>query len=91
MTGGGCVVSFRVKADLKKTERFCDDLRIFRIAPSLGGVESLVEVVVTMSFWDRTPKDRRALDLPDDLVRISVGIEDVDDLIGDLSRALDRV
>lgn len=91
MSGFGCVVSFRLKADLAKAEKFCENLKLFRIAPSLGGVESLVELVVTMSFWDRTKKDRAALDLPDDLVRLSLGVEDTADLIKDLERSLKRV
>jgi cystathionine gamma-synthase len=91
LRGCGGVVSFRLKANLKGAERFLDRLRVFRIAPSLGGVESLAELVATMSFWDRTRAQRKELDIPDDLVRLSVGIEDTDDLVADLERALKAV
>jgi len=89
LRGFGGVVSFRLRADLKGTERFLDRLRLFRIAASFGGTESLAELVASMSFWDKTRAERRALDIPDDLVRLSVGIEDTDDLIADLKQALD--
>ena len=91
LRGCGGVVSFRLRSNLKGAERFLDRLRVFRIAPSLGGVESLAELVATMSFWDRTRAQRRKLDIPDDLVRLSVGIEDADDLVADLERALKGV
>jgi cystathionine gamma-synthase len=91
MKGFGCIVSFRMKGNLAKVERFLDNLRLFRIAPSLGGVESLIESVVTMSFWDKTKAERAKLGIPDDLVRVSAGIEDIDDLIGDLEQAFGRI
>ncbi len=91
LKGCGGVVSFRLRSNLKGAERFLDRLAMFRIAPSLGGVESLAELVATMSFWDRTRAQRKALDIPDDLVRLSVGIEDADDLVADLEHALGRV
>jgi cystathionine gamma-synthase len=88
MQGCGGVVSFRLRADLEGSERFLDRLRLFRIAPSLGGVESLAELVATMSYWDKSRRERKVLDIPDDLVRLSVGIEDADDLVADLAYAL---
>jgi cystathionine gamma-synthase len=88
LRGCGGVVTFRLHANLKGAEKFLDRLRVFRIAPSLGGVESLAELVATMSFWDHTRAQRKELDIPDDLVRLSVGIEDSDDLVADLERAL---
>ena len=87
MQGCGGVVTFRLRADLRRSERFLDRLRLFRIAPSLGGVESLAELVATMSYWDKTRSERKALEIPDDLVRLSVGIEDADDLVADLEQA----
>ncbi len=91
LRGGGGVVSFRLRATLRGAERFLDRLELFRIAPSLGGVESLAELVATMSYWDKTRSQRKALDIPDDLIRLSVGIEDGEDLVADLERALKRV
>jgi cystathionine gamma-synthase len=91
MRGFGGVVTFEVEADLDGTCRFVDACRIPYIAPSLGGVESLIEMPAIMSFWDRTPEERRELGISDSLVRFSCGIEDADDLIADLDRALGAV
>lgn len=91
LRGCGCIVSFRMKGrGLPDVERFLDKLKIFRIAPSLGGVESLIESVLTMSFWDKSREERLKLGIHDDLVRLSLGIEDADDLIGDLEQAFGR-
>ena len=91
MRGFGGVVTFELDATLEGAFRFTDACRIPYIAPSLGGVESLIEVPALMSFWDRTPEERAALGIRDSLVRLSVGIEDADDLIADLAQALDRI
>ena len=91
LRGCGGVVTFRLKSDLEGAERFMDRLRLFAIAPSLGGVESLAELPATMSYWDRPRKVRRSLDISDDLVRLSVGIEDAEDLLSDLKQALSAV
>lgn len=89
MEGFGGVVSFRLHADLEATSRFVDACRLPRIAPSLGGVESLIEQPALMSFAELSTREREALGMYDDLVRLAVGIEDADDLIADLSQALD--
>ena len=60
-------------------------------APSLGGVESLIELPVTMSYWDQPPEQRQALGITDSLVRYACGVEDADDLIADLDQALGHV
>ncbi|MCP4903397.1 MAG: cystathionine gamma-synthase, partial [bacterium] len=60
-------------------------------APSLGGVESLIELPITMSYWDIPADERLAMGITDSLVRLACGVEDSDDLIDDLSQALDRV
>ena len=86
--GFGGVVTFEVDADLDGTARFIDACRIPYLAPSLGGVESLIEMPAIMSFWDRTSEERAALGMTDSLVRFSIGIEDADDLIEDLDQAL---
>ena len=88
--GFGGVVTFELDADFDATERFVDACRIPAIAPSLGGVESLVEMPASMSFWDRSPEERRELGITDSLVRYSCGIEDGDDLVADLEQALAR-
>jgi cystathionine gamma-synthase len=88
LRGFGGVVTFELDGDLDATVRFIDACRIPYLAPSLGGVESLIEMPAIMSFWDRTPEERAALGMTDSLVRFSVGIEDAEDLIADLDQAL---
>jgi cystathionine gamma-synthase len=91
MRGFGGVVTFELDADFDATERFIDGLRIPYLGPSLGGVESLVEMPATMSYWDLSRDERYALGITDSLVRLSLGVEDGDDLVADLSQALARV
>ncbi|HEX2619030.1 MAG TPA: aminotransferase class I/II-fold pyridoxal phosphate-dependent enzyme [Phototrophicaceae bacterium] len=88
MTGFGGVVSFEVAGDLRTTGNFIDALNIPYIAPSLGGVESLIEQPALMSYYEKTTEERLALGIKDNLVRFSVGIEDTDDLLADLEQAL---
>lgn len=89
MTGFGGVVTFEVDADLDGTSRIVDACKIPRIAPSLGGVESLIEQPALMSFYELTTEQREAVGIKDSLVRYAVGIEDADELIADLLQALD--
>ena len=91
MNGFGGVVSFEVDSDLDGTIRFVDGCQLPYIAPSLGGVESLIEMPVLMSFWDVPAEERQAYGITDSLVRFACGIEDPDDLIRDLSQALESV
>ncbi|MCH7599263.1 MAG: aminotransferase class I/II-fold pyridoxal phosphate-dependent enzyme [Myxococcales bacterium] len=91
MHGYGGVVTFEIETDLQGAIRFIDATRIPYQAPSLGGVESLIELPVTMSFWDYPKEERLAIGITDSLVRFACGIEDKDDLIADLEQALDQV
>jgi cystathionine gamma-synthase len=91
MQGYGGVVTFELDTDLEGAFRFTDACRLAYIAPSLGGVESLVEVPALMSFWDRTPEERAKLGIRDTLVRLACGIEDSDDLIADVEQALEAL
>jgi cystathionine gamma-synthase len=91
MKGFGGVVSFTVRGDLWRTARFIDLLQIPYISPSLGGSESLVIQPALMSYYDVPPEQRRRLGIRDNLVRLSLGIEDAEDLIADLRQALDRL
>ncbi|UCF38810.1 MAG: aminotransferase class I/II-fold pyridoxal phosphate-dependent enzyme [Acidobacteriota bacterium] len=88
MKGFGGVVTFLVDGDFDATARFIDRLEIPRIAPSLGGVESLIEQVAIMGFWNLPREERESLGIPDNLVRIALGIEEPEDLIADLTQAL---
>jgi cystathionine gamma-synthase len=88
MRGFGGVVSFLVRGGLDETSRVVDACRLATIAPSLGGVETLIEQPALMSFYELTPEERLAIGIRENLIRLSVGIEDVEDLISDLSQAL---
>ena len=88
MSGYGGVVSFEIEGDFDATTRFVDACRIPYIAPSLGGVEALIEMPALMSYWDKSAEERQALGISDSLVRLSCGIEDPKDLIADLEQAL---
>jgi cystathionine gamma-synthase len=88
MRGFGGVISFEVDGDLEATAHVIDRMRLPYIAPSLGGVESLVEQPALMSFYELTSEQRLAVGMSDNLVRLSCGIEDVTDLIADLAQAL---
>lgn len=90
MSGFGGVVSFEIKGDLDATSRVVDGVAIPQIAPSLGGVETLIEQPSLMSFFELTTEERLAIGIKDNLIRLSVGLEDPDDLIADLRQALER-
>jgi cystathionine gamma-synthase len=88
MRGFGGVVTFELKGDLASTGRFVDALKIPRIAPSLGGVESLVEQPALMSYFELSTEQRERIGMRDTLVRYAVGIEDSAELIADVRQAL---
>jgi cystathionine gamma-lyase len=88
MSGFGGMVSFVLDVDLARAERFVSSTRLFTLAESLGGVESLIELPAAMTHASVPPERRKALGLDDGLVRLSVGIEDADDLVADLEQAL---
>jgi cystathionine gamma-synthase len=90
MRGCGGVVTFTVKdADWRQTADVVDALRVPQIAASLGGVESLVEQPLILSYYEFTPEQRMSLGIPDNMIRLSCGIENTEDLIADLSQALE--
>ena len=90
MRGFGGLVTFFVKnADWRQTARVIDAVKIPRIGPSLGGVESLIEQPLVMSYWNYSPAERATFRISDNMIRLACGIEDSADLIADLSAALD--
>jgi cystathionine beta-lyase/cystathionine gamma-synthase len=91
LSGFGGMLSFRLAGGLAATEVFLEALRLPVVAPSLGGVESLITRPALTSHAGMSPQDRAKVGVTDDLVRLSCGIEHEDDLIADLSRALDKV
>ena len=89
MRGFGGLITFYVKdADWRETANVVDAVKIPRIAPSLGGVESLIEQPLVMSYYQHTPEQRREFGIPDNMIRLSCGIENTEDLIVDLAQAL---
>ncbi len=88
MSGFGGMISILLKGDLEKARRFLETVEIFALAESLGGVESLIEHPAIMTHASIPKENREKLGIWDNFVRISVGIEDLDDLKADLDRAL---
>lgn len=88
MKGFGGTFSFRVRGGQEGVFALLGQVRLFTLAESLGGVESLIEHPATMTHVSIPAEVRAAMGITDDLIRISVGLEDVEDLIADLERAL---
>ena len=91
MKGYGGVVSFWVDGNLKQVNRFLDSLRSLHIGPTLGGVESLITHPATVTYYRSTRKERYALGITDQLIRLALGIEDPEDIIADLDQALGKM
>jgi cystathionine gamma-synthase len=90
MRGFGGLVTFLVRgADWKQTAAVVDLAKLARIAPSLGGVESLIEQPLVMSYYEVPVEDRQRFGIPDNMIRLSCGIENTEDLIEDLRQALE--
>lgn len=87
---GGGMLSFRIKGGHAAAERFCQETKIFTLAESLGGVESLVELPSSMTHAGIPQEQREAVGVFDDLVRVSCGVEDAEDLKNDVLRAVER-
>lgn len=88
MSGFGGMVTIELKGGLKESRKFFEKVKIFACAESLGGVESLVEHPAIMTHASIPADQRKALGISDGLVRLSVGIEDIEDLLEDLRQAL---
>ncbi len=88
MSGFGGMVTFDVKGNAQQATRCIDRLKVFSLAPSLGGVESLATQPVTTSHHDMAEEERQKRGIGPAMIRLSVGLEDVRDLIGDLGQAL---
>jgi methionine-gamma-lyase len=91
MKGFGSMISFELKGGMEAGRRLMDHVHVATLAVSLGGVETLIEHPASMTHAGMSAEDRRAAGFSDGLVRYSVGIEDVEDLIADLRQALDAV
>ncbi|MFZ0416495.1 MAG: aminotransferase class I/II-fold pyridoxal phosphate-dependent enzyme [Candidatus Sulfotelmatobacter sp.] len=91
MNGGGGMVTFEVEGSGEDARRLSEAMRLFTLAPSLGGVESLVSIPVLTSHLTVPSEERRRIGITEQMIRLSVGIENVDDLIADLEHALETV
>jgi cystathionine beta-lyase/cystathionine gamma-synthase len=91
MSGGGGMVSFEVDGTGEDARRVSEAMRLFTLAPSLGSVESLVSIPVLTSHLMISAEDRARMGVTEQMIRLSVGIENADDLIADLEHALEAV
>jgi cystathionine gamma-synthase len=91
MKGFGGLLTFTLKGDRYAAMKFVDSVTIPKIGPSLGGVESLIEQPLLMSYWNMTPEQRAAVGIEDSMIRVAAGIEDKDDLIADFKEAFEKL
>jgi cystathionine gamma-synthase len=91
MKGGSGVVTFEIKGNLPKAKTFMDSLKLCFIGPSLGGVETLITHPALVSYYDYSKKERQALGISDTLFRLAVGLEDTEDLMDDITQALEKI
>jgi cystathionine gamma-lyase len=91
MSGGGGMVSFEVEGTGEDARRVSEAMRLFTLAPSLGSVESVVSIPVLTSHAMIPAEERAKMGVTEQMIRLSVGIENADDLIADLEHALEAV
>ncbi|MDD2889569.1 MAG: cystathionine gamma-synthase [bacterium] len=90
MSGMSGMIAFDIKGGYKETKKFLESVKFFTLAESLGGVESLISHPATMSHSSLTTEDKTKMGIKDNLIRLSVGIENVDDLLKDIEQALEK-
>lgn len=90
MLGFGGMITFHIKGGLESARRFLESVQVFALAESLGGVESLIEHPAIMTHASVPPENRKALGIDDSLIRLSVGVEDLTDLLSDLKTAFEK-
>jgi cystathionine gamma-lyase len=88
MSGFGGMITFFIKGGLPEARSFLEKVKLFTLAESLGGVESLIEHPAIMTHASVPAETRKELGIHDNLIRVSVGIEDLADLRADLAQAL---
>jgi cystathionine gamma-lyase len=91
MRGFGGMITFYLKGGLEQSRVFLENLKVFTLAESLGGVESLAEHPALMTHASVAPEIRKELNIADNMIRLSVGVEDIKDLIDDVKNALEKV
>ena len=87
---GGGMLSFRIKGGQEAANRFCKHTKLFTLAESLGGIESLCEIPASMTHASIPREDREKAGVFDDLIRVSSGVEDVEDLKADILQAVEK-
>lgn len=90
MHGFGGMITFYIKGGLNSARKFLENVNVFSLAESLGGVESLIEHPAIMTHASVPPETRKVLGIDDSLIRLSVGVEDLEDLLADLKAAFDK-
>ena len=85
----GGMISFRIKGGAREAEAFLTSTKLFTLAESLGGVESLAELPAQMTHGSIPPAEREKLGITDNLIRLSVGVEEEEDLVADVEQALE--
>jgi cystathionine gamma-lyase len=90
MSGFGGMITFYIKGGLPAARTFLESVRVFALAESLGGVESLIEHPAIMTHASVPPENRKALGIDDGMIRLSVGVENIEDLLRDLTQALEK-
>ncbi|MFC1552426.1 trans-sulfuration enzyme family protein [Candidatus Latescibacterota bacterium] len=91
MTGFGAVVTFELDSDLDGSNRLLDNLKLCYIGPSLGGCETLITHPATVTYYNNTREERYQLGILDNLFRLSIGLEDTQDIIDDLEQAMKEI
>jgi cystathionine beta-lyase/cystathionine gamma-synthase len=91
MTSGGTVLTFELAGGLEAGRRFVEGVEIAQVAPSLGGPETLVVHPPTMTAATLTPEERASMGIGEGMIRVSVGLEHVDDVIADFRQSLDKL
>jgi len=91
MKGFGGVVSFEIEGDFERTMKFVDSLKLCFLAASLGGAETLATQPVTCSHYFVSAEERKKAGITDELIRLALGIEDPEDIIGDLDQAFNKI
>lgn len=90
MHGFGGMITFYIKGGMESARKFLENVNVFALAESLGGVESLIEHPAIMTHASVPAENRKALGIDDSLIRLSVGVEDLNDLLADLKSAFDK-
>jgi cystathionine gamma-lyase len=91
MRGFGGMITFFLKGGIEESRKFLASMKVMTLAESLGGVESLIECPAVMTHFSVPPEIRKELGISDSLIRISVGLEDVEDLVADLQQAFEKI